>query len=87
MIFDFGGGWTCADCGKLFEWMPLDTAEQFGKVPADAELSPAIDVPPSKQKKAGLYWTGSGIPKRCSRCQPSGWVVPVVPPGRSFFRR
>ena len=86
MFFDFGGGWTCADCGELFEWVPLDSAREMGQVPAGFDLSPAVDVPPAK-RKAGLFWNGRGIPKRCADCQPDGWVAPVPPPGSSFFRR
>lgn len=85
MFFDFGGGWTCNQCGILFDFIPADTAEQFERLPAGSTWVPASQVQPAKWAD-GPFWASTAWPRTCVRCDAQGWVVPGTSAGASFFR-
>lgn len=86
MIYDLGGGMTCAQCQEIFEFIPVDSAYQLGLVPAGAQLVPAYEAPAEALTKSP-FWAGEGWPKYCFYCRTwENWLFPVFPKGASFFR-
>jgi hypothetical protein len=86
VIYDFGGGMTCIQCREVTDFVPVSFAVQIGAWPADAEMTPASDIPVTDRVK-NVYWAQEDTwPTVCVFCDPWGWVIREFPPGASFFR-